>query len=399
MSAEDTLRGPGFARLFRLARQRLEREPDAVAYGRASLSQATDEERARVGGLLGVRFRGATVTVELAAVDDALHKSTGRGLVAWLAKLGGPLRDRPAEDARDEALRTAALEALRARPFANEPWFGAWLDDLRQGTLTRLLSASALDDLRLAADILEALPVDGAAMPVFASRYAGGTKALRGTRLERLVLRALSYREGVAPPKNAAASRALWERFGVVLDDLAATVLALNLPAVGTGLVDDRLRAYAAAGVPVRLTLHELTIAPPTLRADAPVFVCENPAVLRMAAERLGPRSAPLVVTEGQPSSAFWRLARRFGPDVRARADLDTDGLRIAGRVIGELKASPWRFDAATYRATNGKNKPLPQRLPSTPWDPELARAMAGGVRVEEEELLDVLLADLAARG
>ena len=54
---------------------------------------------------------------------------------------------------------------------------------------------------------------------------------------------------------------------------------------------------------------------------------------------------------------------------------------------------------ALTFRGVGRGVTPLsrllPQRLPSTPWDPELARAMAGEVCVEEEELPDMLLADL----
>src|SRR5690606_6170190 len=134
------------------------------------------------------------------------------------------------------------------------------------------------------------------------------------------------------------------------------------------------------------------------LPGDTRIFVCENPAVVRMAAERLGPGSAALVATEGQPSSAFWRLSRAFGGEVHARADFDLEGLRIGGRVIAELGASPWRFDAATYRPAVGVSHPLPERLPATPWDPELSVAMAGGVRVEEEEILDLLLSDLGSR-
>lgn len=82
-------------------------------------------------------------------------------------------------------------------------------------------------------------------------------------------------REGVERPESAEPRRALWERHGVVPDDLAAQVLVLNLPAVGDGLVDHMARLAAADGVPLRLTLHRLNLAQPTL-ADAPIYICKT---------------------------------------------------------------------------------------------------------------------------
>lgn len=393
-SARDVLQGPGFARLWRSARRRLERDPGALAEGRTSLRDPTLQERRGIEGLLGRRFGGKTVSVGLAELDAALLLGTGEGLVPWLERMHGrPLRDRSAEEAQAQARREAALAELVGHPLAGERWFAEWVERLRGGRLSRLLGADALDELRVAATVLAALPVDGEAMPVFASRHAGGTKALgRKRRAGRLVLQGLACRAGVPMPENQLEERALWERFGVVLDDLSVSALALNLPAVGQGLLDEHLRSFA--GIPVRLTLQQLVQHPPTLDPGATVFVCENPAVVRMAAERLGAGSAPLVATEGHATSAFWRLMGLVGDDVRARADFDADGLRIAGRLMAR-GARPWRYDAATYREFASENVELPDELPETPWDEELGEAMRGRVRVEEEELLDALLGDL----
>lgn len=388
------LEGPAFARLLKQARRRLEREPGALDQARTSLRSPTPEERRAAEGLLGRRFRGASVTVTLADLDRALQAGTGEGLVGWLERVHGrPLRNKPAEEAAWEARREAALAELGDHPRAGEPWFQEWVELLRGRRLSRLLGAEALDELRVAAAVLAVLPVDGEAMPVFASRHAGGTKALgRGRRAGRLVLRGLACRAQVPMPASQLEERELWEQFGVVLDDLSVSTLALNLPAVGDGIVDEHLQSFL--GIPVRLTLQQLVQHAPTLDRGATVFVCENPAVVRMAAERLGSASAPLVATEGHATSAFWRLMGLVGEDVRARADFDADGLRIAGKLM-ERGARPWRFDAATYRSAATENEVLPGDLPETPWEPELRDAMRGGVRVEEEELLEELLSDL----
>lgn len=394
MSAEDTLRGGGYARLWAAARRRLVREPGALATASLSLRDPTEAERRALGGLLGRELRGDSLRVSLADLDAALREGTGTGLLDWLTHVGGPLRDRPAEEAaREEAVASALAEARRSR-LAGEGWFSRWLAALEGAPLTRLEREGSLGRLAEAVAVLEALPAPDLPLALFASRHAGGTKALRDTRLARLVLGALAIREELPDPQRAEEVRALWERLGVFPDDLAAQVLVLNLPATGDGPVDGMLRLGAASGLPLRLTLHQLVRSPPTL-APALVSVCENPAVVRMAAEVHGPRCAPLVCTEGRPSSAFWRLMARVSGPVRARADLDKEGLEIGGAVIARTGASPWRFDSATWRAHRGENQRLPERLPPTPWEPGLAEVMAGGVRVEEEELMGVLVGDL----
>ena len=394
MSLARLLRGDDFERLLSRARSRLEREPDALRVARTSLRDPTPGERRAVGGLLGRRFSGATVTVSLLELDQALVEGTGRGLLDWLTELGGPLRDRPAEErARREAI-AAALERVSESALASERWFVDWIEELQGGTLTRLVGEQALARLHRAVLLLECLPADDVPIALFASDHAGGTKELDGTPLERLVLRGLALRAGVDRPSNAEERRELWGRFGVVPDDLAAHVLVLNLPATGGGVVDEFLRVGARAGVPLRLTLHQLVHHAPTLRNDD-VFVCENPAILRMAAERLGPRCAPLIATEGRASTAFWRLMAMVSGRVFARGDFDKEGLEIAGAVLERTSGHPWRFDLTTYLDTRRVNERVPERLPDTPWDPGLARAMAGQCRVEEEELLETLLGDL----
>jgi uncharacterized protein (TIGR02679 family) len=395
MSAGDHLAGPGFRRLFTQVRVRLEREPGAPDSARTVLRGPSDAERAAVGGLLGRTFQGATVAVTLGELDQALVTATTRGLRSWLETISGPLRDRPAEARTRESRIAQAVESAQQSPLATEPWFGRWLASLGEGALTRMVSEQRLSRLAKAVDVLEALPAEDVPIALFASRSAGGTKALDGTPLERLVLGALATQAGVERPTDAGARRALWERSGVVPDDLASHVLVLNLPATGDGVVDQMLRSAAEHGLPLRLTLHQLVRHPPTL-APAPLYVCENPAVLRMAAERLGPQCAPLVSTEGRPGTAFWRLMGRHSGPCRVRADFDKDGLEIAGAVLARTRGVSWRFDAATYSAAPKTGVGLPKRLPETPWDAALGQVMAGGRRVEEEQVLELLLGDLA---
>lgn len=392
------LDGAAFERLLRRCHKRLERPTahgDEALAGTVTLPAPTDDERRAIDRLLGRRSDGAKLRVALSALDRALVAAHGLDLRATVSRRFGPLRDRAAESEAAATAIDAALAPALASHLAAEPWFADWLAWLRQFFVTRLLRTEQLDHVARAVAVLEALPVDDEPIAHFASRVAGGTKALDGTPLERIVIAALARREGVERPESAEPRRALWERQGVVPDDLASQVLVLNLPAVGEGLVDRMARLAAADGVPLRLTLHQLHVAPPTLAA-VPIYICENPAVLRMAAERLGAGSAALVATEGQPSSALWRLLRGAVGPLYVHADFDVAGLHIASALMERVGAEPWRFGLADYRSAPKDNRAGAAVMPPTPWSPGLAQAMADGVRVEEEQVVEALLADLA---
>jgi uncharacterized protein (TIGR02679 family) len=221
--------------------------------------------------------------------------------------------------------------------------------------------------------------------------------------LSTLVLRALSLRAGGGRFDTAEARRELWDFSDVVVDDLASRVLVLNLPASGAGL-GEWLTGAARLGVPFYVTLQQLA-AMPVGFAGGVVHVCENPAVLRRAAGDLGVSSAPLVCTEGRPSTAFHQLARAVvagGGSLLYHGDFDWPGIAIAASVMRRHGARPWRFGAADYQAAvsvQADSVPLAGAPQPAPWDPALCSAMAAsGQAVYEEAVADTLIADLRLR-
>jgi uncharacterized protein (TIGR02679 family) len=323
--------------------------------------------------------------------------------------LSGEVPDLAAERARLAARREAAVAAARAGRHAGQEWHEAWLAELTaDGTLTRLLGVGRDAALGQAAAILGLLPATELPLPVLAERVTGDTKALSVPPLPGLVLRALArwQRQSGPPggmaqamPLTAAGRRALWERFGVIVDDLASQVLVLGLPASG-GMLGRWLTEAAAGGVPFRVTLHQLSAIPVIL--DVPtVYVCENPAVLRAAAAELGPGCAPLVCTEGIPSAACHRLLGA-ARQLCWRGDFDWTGLRTTAAAVARYRARPWRMSADDYCAAlaEGDSEPLKGTRAESPWDPELATQMRStGCAVMEERLIPALLSDLAAYG
>lgn len=405
--AEEQLRRlaePAFERLWGRARSRFEHRPEDALSATVSLGDPSAAERSAIGGLLGRSFTARKLVVQLADVDAALRSGPAAvRLRDLLEHIGGPLRHLPHERAERQQRLDDALSDARACRHADASWFAEWLAQLgRAGHLTRLDRDTELGLLGTAARVLNELPASRQPLPYLAASVTGDTKALDDGPLTTLVLRALSLWAGAPLPRNADERRDLWSRFGVLLDDLAATVLVLNLrPLPAPGLAS-WLNEAADEGVPFRVTLHQLARFP--LRfGSSPVWLCENPAVLRAAAERLGRRSSAVVCVEGQPSTAFLRLAGMLGASGATFAyhgDFDWAGVLIANGVIARTSARPWRFGTAEYRAAVGRNM-LTDQLVGPPvaasWDEALAPAMSADGRVVYEEMvLDDLLLDLA---
>ncbi|MEU8250432.1 TIGR02679 family protein [Nonomuraea sp. NPDC048916] len=395
-----TLGAPELERLLSRLVRRIELGQDL--YAPIVLATPSDAERRAVAGLLGRRNRqGAgslNVRPELiqavlreAGICDDLRTAV-HGLVGHI-----PVR---AETLADEDMaRAGILATLSDGRHAGELWMADWLDSLSaDGTLTRLVRQGGTGQARHVRAVLDLLPADPAPLTVIAERATGDTKALSGSPLARLVLRALAWRAGESAPVTAAERRALWESAGVIVDDLASQVLVLGLTAEGSALAE-WLSSAARHRIPFRVTLHQLDTMPVTVTSPV-VYVCENPAVLRAAA---GIPGAALICTEGIPSIACHRLlAACSGRPVHWRGDFDWTGLRTTAEAITRYGATAWRMDLETYdRAlSGGESEPLRGSRSGSPWELGLAERMARtGRAVMEERLIPGLLADLRSAG
>lgn len=403
------LGGPDLLWLRLRIRARLER--GGAATGTATLRNPSDAPRAAVDRLLGRRpSRGSTVTVDLDGLDRMVRDAgICDGLRVAVEVLDGPIEDR-AGRARAEA---AAWERLLAS-MADGPdvpvWRRSWRDDLAATGLLRRLGGDPIVAARLVARadrVLDALPARAVPRARLAARVLQDSHALDdGRAVTTLVLKACQHRhlplgERGPLPTGTDDLRALWAAAGVLLDELSGPVLSLGITAAGSGLVDAVLGAHAAAGEPVRSTLRALLRHPPDLtpmRGTA-VHVCENPAVVSAAADALGTACRPLVCTEGWPSAAvqtlLWQLSA-VGAELVHHGDFDPSGVAITDMLVRRFGAVPWRFDVAAYRAAPS-GPPLGSRVKAVSWDRHLADEInARGVAVHEEQVIDVLLADLA---
>lgn len=403
------LDGPDTAWLLARARRRLERGQPLT--GPVTHSGPTDAERTAIARLLGRPApSGGSVTLRWEAVDDVLRRSGVHpaGLADAVIVLGGPLRDRAAEETRQAAAWQAAMAPLDA-VAAERPGLAEWVERLRRTGLVRRLAGTPEDAALLVgrlATVVSELPAPGDQIGRFAERLLGDAHALDADRpLTTLVLGAARRLGGVAEGAGSTWRRDVWAAVGLLADDLSATVLTLGLPGHPRSPIGRALEQLGAAGQPAVVTLRQLTTGERWYGdvGDRVVSVCENPVVVGLAADRLGPACAPLVCVGGQPGAAAVRLLGDLaagGACLRYHGDFDWGGIRIGNFLLGRLPLIPWRFDAASYLA---EVRPTGRPLTGTPvdaaWDPALREAMtAHGHTVEEERVADALVADLDSR-
>lgn len=375
--------------------------------GTLTLTDATDGERTSIDELLGRSATiGRSLRVNLPELADALRLAeVAPSLEAALEALRGPVGNAKAEAAAMQqewhSLSTAAASQL-------QPWpeIGGWFQVLiRTGVLKRLARGSAKDARQLLHDLVticRILPVTGEPLPALAARLFGDAHALDpGTPRATLAVRAAARLGRVPFADDAETRRMAWASVGVMCDELSAPVLVLNLRAASDTPLGRLLRSAAADAEPLHLSQLLLLRHPlngDSALRDRTIFVCENPAIVALAARRLGVRCAPLVCVNGQFATTTLVLLRQLrtaGARLYYHGDFDPAGLQIAHRVMVEGGAAPWQYDAVHYRSAP-KSVAFAGRPGPTPWDPALQAAMRDDGRlVHEEAVFDQLAVDL----
>lgn len=400
---------PELARIWRAVHGRLEATGGAVASVSVTLRAVTDTERRRIDLLFGTRSRARDLRVPLDRLAAVLAANTGATLEAVVTRAVGPLRDRPGERAGREAAAAEVWELWCGHEAAASPAVREWLEGVRStGRWRRLDDPRA--QMRSALDVLARLPLAlRLGRSQLAASVVGDAHALDdGAPVGRLVLSALAHASGDPDAVRTAASRrALWRGVGVYLDTSASAVLTVGLRPLPRGPATEAAARWADSGTPLRVPLAALEAEVWCVASGTVVSVCENPAVVEAAATHLGAACPAVVCVEGQPSVAARSLLSGLidgGAEMRYHGDFGAGGITIANTVIGEMSARPWRFctedHAMALASLDADRIGLPPlrggSVPEASWDRDLALAIeACGVEVEEEHVLDLLVADL----
>jgi uncharacterized protein (TIGR02679 family) len=429
------LGGPHLANLRLRLRARYER--GAVRDG-FTLADLDPGERRALAGLLGRRTLSAdSMRVRRSELDEALARA---GIASTLREalefLDGPLSDRKADRLAREQAWSAVLSGT------GEPRLAALLAEPAGTALIKRLAGSdparAEVLLAQAARVIARLPGHGISRAQLAAEVLGDSHALdTGRPAGTIVLRACAVGPSAAPIESSSdhkgpsepaeiardnlrdiysdaeeTVRERWARLGVTVNELALPALCLNLPvecldpgaANGVGSLHATLAigSAAPAGEPMHISLRRLLRRPPAWRvAGRDIFVCENPNIVAIAADRLGAACAPLVCTDGMPAAAQQTLLAQLaagGARLRYHGDFDWPGLAIANFVMRAFGAEPWRFATADYLSAPAEHGvALSGERVMARWDEQLTATMSDRkVVVHEEGVAETLLLDLA---
>lgn len=410
-TVDDDLADPGLARLLAAARQKFQ----AVGGpgGRITLSDLEPHEALAIDAVWKPNARrrprrGQDFRCALRDLEDSLVATFDLTLEEVLRRTGEPLRLRPVERADDAECTAAFWEEALAHPLCErEPAVREWVARQRStgGLGARPFATPRGETLLISLDLGDALPRDPPTeRSTFATEMLGDPHALDdGTGAGERLVAQLAARDGLGGIRlSAGQRRALLQRFGVLCDPASATVLTLGLRPVGDAPLERALRALV--GTHVVLTLGQLSRMRFRLPPGLLVSLCENPAVVLRAEDRLGADAAPLVCTGGWPGSAVCALLdllRDAGARFQHHGDFDWDGLAIARWLRDRYGAQPWRFDAAAYdRGLARVQTPVPPLRPPRhrhpPDDPLVVALRRRGAALSEEAVLDDLVSDLS---
>lgn len=388
---ERLLGGPALATLRERLRRRYEmgRSNDAV-----TLATLSAEERRALEGLLGRRSRHAeSMQLSITELSEVLARA---GLAASLRdaleQLDGPIHDIAGQRA-DKALRwEAAFAACKCAPLAT-----LTTQNAGRGLVKRLCSADPGRGqllLDAAASVIGALPASGVPLSHLAAQVLGDSHALdEGRPVATLVVAALRGAGADERPRE------VWAKWGVLVSELSSPVLAFNLLARADSAGGRLVHQARECGEPLHLSLRTLMRAPPRWEVEGrEVFVCENPAVIAIAADALGKQCMPLVCTDGMPAAAQRTLLGQLAAanaTLLYHGDFDWPGISIANYVMRSFDAKPWRFSAEDYVPRSGRT--LEGAPVTAHWDAALAPKMAKhGCALDEEAVAEALLSDLA---
>jgi len=403
----EALFGADLAWLIDRLQGRFERGQPLPA--RLRLTEPTDAQRDAVERLTGRRPTTAgSISIEVAELQRiVVNAGIAPDLRSLVEVLRGHVVDRTARAAAEQQRWTAVHERLRADATELDPTLAGWADELvATGLLRRLAgdAATAADLGQQALLVFGRLPADAVPLSQLAATTLGDSHALDDdTSLATLVLRGIEAVTGLPRrDRSAAERRALWARFGVLLDELSAPALVAGLGPGGDGLLARVLRAHADAGEPCRVTLRTLVRHRPdwSCLAGQRVLVCENPTVVAAVTDRCGSTAPAVVCTDGQPSGAVQTLLVQLtesGMALDFHVDFDGGGIRIGNLLVDRFGATPWRMGREEYEAAAASaGRPLGAAPPEASWDPQLTTAIVSrGRAVHEEQLLDELVHEL----
>lgn len=383
------LGGAELSELRARLRRRYELGPADGKLPTIQLGKLNQTERAALASLVGRRGGVATsINIDVAEVDRALSEAgLAPSLRAALELLDGPIVHRETELSR---IRDSWASVLAGCTHADLIVYLS--SPVNFGVLKRLSSNqpdSASLICKQTESILGRLPAAGTPRAQIAAELLGDAHGLDSARpVATLTLAVLRSRSST----DTGDDRDTWAAVGILVNELARPALFLNVPCSGLPV---------SPGEPQYASLRLLARRPPDWAvASRSILVCENPNLVAILADQLGPACPPVVCVDGHLGAAqrtILKQLKELGADLQYHGDYDWPGISIANHVIAKYGAVPWHFSAADYVAVAKSAPQLTIPLSGRPviasWDADLTAAMIKtGIKIEEEAIAERII-------
>ena len=374
---------PEFGRIFAAMRRKWESLGRTA--GTVTLEAGTEEERRALEGFLGRAMTGEKLQFSLAEFEKALGETRfGEVSLKELleAYFGEPLasnRERLEqrksregrfwEELEEQAGRIIAGSESVAVQTEDRQEAAAWVREMGQektGGYNLVMKEYRKSEEAARTLVLQVVrclelcrrqEVPGIRLAVLAARITGSPHALdRQNPAGTLLSWALARREGSGLPPNARGWKALYEKNGILVDELSSTVAAYGIHLVTEQGRHPAWEGYWQMREPGILSLAGLTKVQAAYGESKSIWIVENEMVFSELLERLSGYPAAVLCTSGQPRTAAYQLLELLcqkdsGHTFWYAGDLDPEGLAIAQRIWNSFpdRVRIWRMGAEDY--------------------------------------------------
>ena len=211
----------------------------------------------------------------------------------------------------------------------------------------------------------------GVRLAVLAAETTGNPHALdRQTAVGTLLSYVLCRRDGSSFPENARQWKELYERNGILVDQLSSTVAAFGIHLMTAEGPHPAYEGYWERQEPCIISLANLAHARGAFGESEKIYIVENEMVFSELAEQLSDHPVTLLCTSGQPRTAAYRLMELLCESdervsFRYAGDMDPEGLDIAQRILDSFpgRVQIWRMSGDDYEKALSQEQVSERRL------------------------------------
>lgn len=212
---------------------------------------------------------------------------------------------------------------------------------------------------------------DGVRLAVLAAKATGNPHALdRQNTAGTLLSYVLCRRDGSEFPENARKWKELYERNGILVDQLSSTVAAFGIHLMTAEGPHPAYEGYWERQEPCIISLANLAHARGAFGESEKIYIVENEMVFSELAEQLSDHPVTLLCTSGQPRTAAYRLMELLCESdervsFRYAGDMDPEGLDIAQRILDSFpgRVHIWRMSGDDYEKALSQEQVSERRL------------------------------------